>query len=160
MNLYRGTQKHPRFFVENLQKKLEELEALAGASPEKESIPDFLRRVGADNAVELHNLRGIGGAQFFTENETIAREFAGDKGFVITMVVPDEVAWAHYQGEATMTPAKEQRYSSNYVFSGKEIHDHLAEWNVDVIEMERENIELSGEAERNPAASEFRPRLR
>lgn len=159
MQLYRGTQKRPRFFVMKLQDTLENLESLASATTEKESIFEYIQRVGADTVVELHNLRGIGGAWFFTDDETVAREFAGDKGFLITMDIDGETAGEHSQGTQMMSPGKEVRYASNFVFGGKELYEHLVEWKIDVIEIERENAELHSEAKRG-ADSEFRPRMR
>ena len=146
MKLYRGYKKRPYIYTEKLQKEFLELEEKLREGPEKEILTATLHRMGIDAMDRHFDLRKIGGPQFFTNMESLARDFAGQDGFVMIIDVPDEVADEHYQGEEVMHPGAEMVFNSNYVFMGEEIAEHLADWNVDLIEMERESHEVQAEA--------------
>lgn len=148
MKLYRGYKQRPKILNQALAEELKQLNAVAKSGPEGETIVEAIHRMGGDEFVRHVELRQIAGPQFFTNDEQVARTFAGPEGFVIEMDVPPEEADVHYQGEQSMRSGEDTAYSSNYVFLGTEIADKLSEWKVDLIELGVENLEAAQEIEK------------
>lgn len=131
MKLYRGYKKRPHIATPKMEEEYQALkEEITAKQAELRSrlgkdplITDLLREVGQEKIVRFNELRQIVGDQFFADQEIVAREFAGEKGFVITLDVPDDVANAHYRGEQVMRRGTENRYVSNFVFRGNEIRE-------------------------------------
>jgi hypothetical protein len=58
------------------------------------------------------------------------------------MNVEYKTAFDHYAGEHSMAPDSKLQLSSNFVFSGKDLAKNVKEWNVRVISLENEMIEI------------------
>jgi len=89
-------------------------------------------------------LRKIADAQFFTDDREIATEFAGKNGFLVEIDIDSRTA-LDLRREQVMAPRKNMRYSSNVVFSGRELAQNLKEWKVAIISLQKErerNINL------------------
>lgn len=142
MKLYRGYRTRPKVFTLKSDKELNELKVLyrdSGAES-AENVIDAIKKMGVENFTRFTELRRLAGPQFYTDDESIARGFAGEKGFVHILEIEDDAAREHYQGSQLMAPAGEPRIANNFVFRGRELMQH-PEWKRDFIEMEREEAE-------------------
>ena len=139
MKLFRGYKQLPRWPIPKIKQELAELEAECRAIPG--TIIDAIKTMGRARFIRLTELRVICSPQFFTDQPEVAREFAGEKGFLITLEVPDDVAQKHYRGEQVMRRGGVVRYVSNYVFKGEEIlhQNTLNPSSVEFIQLEREH---------------------
>ncbi|MEX2028786.1 MAG: hypothetical protein WD988_04790 [Candidatus Curtissbacteria bacterium] len=150
MKLFRGYQEEPRFLDGDLEKEHESLEAkrrkIRTENPNFTSV-ERLDAMG-DDMIRLIELRQIAGTQFFTDDEQIAREFAGDSGFVVAIDLEEDEVKKHYQGEQVASPAGKARYVSNFVFSGKELMENGDRWKLETNSATREkegNLPLNQE---------------
>jgi hypothetical protein len=133
MKLYRGYKTEPRFLTKDLEYELQDLQALF----DDDELPKgSIQRFKA--------LRKIADAQFFTDDREIATEFAGKNGFLVEIDIDSRTA-LDLRREQVMAPRKNMRYSSNVVFSGRELAQNLKEWKVAIISLQKErerNINL------------------
>ena len=154
MKLYRGFEQRPKGAIPKVVQEYEELikirESIASKNPR---IIDFLREMGEERFARLVELGKIVGPQFFTDDKEMAKGFAGEKGFLFVMDVPDDVVRNHYRGEEQMAARRELRYGSNFVFSGKELYERKDEWHMDLVDVV---IEREGEKPRSEVIAEKR----
>ena len=88
MKLYRGYKKRPKFASPKLVQEWEELSRLKESCiAETKDIIKVINKMGADKFTRWAELSPIVGPQFFTDQEVVAREFAGGKGFVVAFEV-------------------------------------------------------------------------
>ncbi|GEM_PF-5625067 len=146
MKLYRGYQKPPEFLTPKLAQEYEELKRLKKEIWAK-NLSDPFEEMGEKRLNRLFELREIAALQFFTDEEKAARDVAGEKGFVVAVDLPDELVQRYHQGEVYM--AAGSRIVSNFVIRGKELAQHLEDWKVEVIDIEKESTEgrINGEGE-------------
>jgi hypothetical protein len=151
MKLYRGYKTTPKMFIPKLAEELEELNRKAEGIKTSDLV-EFIKQMGAEAVARRAELQQIAGKKFFTDDEANARDFAGENGFVMTLEIPDEIAQKHYEGEQVMSAGDTPRYGSNFVFTGRELQDHLDEWKFDVVNLEEERA--SAEREKTERVSE------
>jgi hypothetical protein len=131
MKLYRGYKTQPVFLTEDLEREFQDLQSKF----DEDNLPK-------DQIKRFKELREIAAEQFFTDNEKIARDFAKENGFLVEMHIEDKTAFDHYAGEHSMAPDSKLQLSSNFVFSGKDLAKNVKEWNVRVISLENEMMEI------------------
>lgn len=149
MKLYRGYVTAPEFLTPKIAERYEELKRLKKEiwARHPSNPLKALEEMGEEHFNRLYELRKIAGPQFFTDEEKAARDVAGKKGFVITVDLEDELARSYHQGEQYM--AAGSRIVSNFVIRGRELAQHLEDWKVEVIDIQKESTEgrISGEGE-------------
>lgn len=142
MKLYRGFKELPKIFIPKLAQEFRELQVLHREAVEDSKTPlDIIRIMGQEKFLRWAELGKIAGAQFFTDQEQITREVAGDKGYVLALEVDNEIAQGHYQGEQIMERGGERRYISNFVFSGEELARLAKDNQVELIDIAKELAE-------------------
>lgn len=149
MKLYRGYQDRPKMLVGKVEAEWNELNAAKKAASEGTSnIIDVMKRMGEERFARWGELAKIAGAQFFTDDEAMARGYAGEKGFLIVVDIPDEDAHAHYRGDQMLMRGggEAPRAVSNFVFSGKELAQIAQDGHADLVELEREKKNKEGKA--------------
>jgi len=134
MKLYRGYKDRPIMWISKFEDELASL----NKQVEGLNLIQIIKKLNAENLTRLIELRRLKGPQFFTDREEVAKDFAGDKGFIIVLDVPDKEARGHWQDWQDMAPSGKRHYAvDNYVFRGDELAQH-SEWKTDLIERERE----------------------
>ena len=147
MKLYRGYKQQPRFLVPKLASELTQLrterEAVNTRLSNSQDIRDYTRVMGEEKFTRLVDLEQIAGPQFFTDDEGAAREFAGEKGFLVQLGIDEKIATAHCQPDVQMiVHGDKQNAITNFVFTGEELATHLDSWDIQLIEIEREKEHL------------------
>ena len=133
--------------VGKLATEWDELNAAKKAAAEGTSNPvDIVRKMGEERFARWGELSKIAGSQFFTDDAEMARGFAGDKGFLIVVDLPDDVAHEHYRGDQMMARDGKSRLISNFVFSGKELAQITQDGKADFVELELERKSKEGRA--------------
>lgn len=160
MKLFRGYQEEPRFLDPGQEKEYDDLEAkIRGLRKEKSTSLEVLDAMGED-MIRLIELRQIAGDQFFTDDEQIAKEFAGDNGFVVSIDPDEDEVKKHYAGEQVTSPAGKARYVSNFRFSGKELMENRDRWELETSSMAKGkegNLPTNQEAESPHEPTEGKP---
>jgi hypothetical protein len=159
MKLYRGYQDRPKMLVGKVETEWNELNAAKKAAAEGTSNPvDIVRKMGEERFARWGELAKIAGAQFFTDDEAAARGFAGEKGFLIIVDIPDEDAHSHYRGDQMMMRGggEAPRLVSNFVFSGKELAQLTQDGHADFVELEIEKKNKEGKVAPDVDALEAR----
>lgn len=142
MKLYRGYQNRPKFLIPTLAREWQELNRMKKEyAAETTSLADLVTKMGEERLTRWAELAQIASPQFFTDQEVVAREFAGDKGFVIVLELDDEKAQEYYQGEQQMLRGDKLQYVSNFVFSGEELGRHLTDWRFDLLDLREQRLE-------------------
>lgn len=147
MKLYRGYVDKPKIATPEAVEEYKRLAELRDEINNRLKNPaDIVREMGITNFNRLNELKKIVGDQFFTDDEEMARGFAGERGYVIKMDVPDEIAQEHYSGVEMMARDGSPRPITNYKFTGKELWGiyNDQKWKIDLIELERENLGKEG----------------
>ena len=135
MDLYRGQSDPPEFSSAALQQELALLEQERDQGPPNEYMVQAFQRMGKDKYVRLVELRQIIKDQlFFTDSKALALQVGGGKAHIITMTVPDEIAWKHkvIPEEVGATGEQPITGAQNFSFVGTELTEHKQDWNITV----------------------------
>lgn len=128
MKLYRGVKTFPKLYTPEVKAhhqvidyELEKMEA------EGAGMIDLLRHAARKNLTAFMQLAN---SQFYTDQYEIAKDFAGENGYIMSIDVPLGLAMDHYKGEqrvkSTAMPC------SNFVFSGEELEKNTDQWKLEV----------------------------
>ncbi len=136
MKLYRGFKQRPKFYLSQSETELEILEQRSEILSKTTGLFEYFRAF--KELPRLNELRRIAQPQYFTDQEQIARDFAGEKGFVLVIEIDETEALRHHRGQQHMAPNKHPILADNYLFSAKELADLAKSGLVELIELEFE----------------------
>lgn len=133
MDLYRGQSDPPEFSSPALEQELYLLEKERDEGPPDEYMVQAFQRMGRDKYVRLVELRGIVKDQiFFSDSRALALQSGGEHPYLVTISVPDEIAWKHKVIPEEVGAVGEHPVSGaqNFAFVGTELAEHKLDWNI------------------------------
>lgn len=140
--LFRGYQQRPVMMSPENSRELTQLRIINQQARERAHGDGdrFMEEMGGEKIFKRwYELEMASAPQSFTDDETVARRYAGERGFIISMDVPKDTLTTHYHGEHLVEPNEgEQTITSNYLFSGEEIQHFFESDAASLIDIQQE----------------------